>query len=261
MLDYYNLLDVDECLFNLDKCEHKCINTPGSFRCSCPYGQVLASDGYSCIQCADKGVSNNFLQISPVTPINIKESLWHMAICIDSNLTVCSGSLINDNLIITTANCVCNDNTTTTESITVKVNKNYGCATEEANALEYDITQIICHPLYDSSSLKNNIALLRLSVIINTTAFAPVCLPAANADTDVTAVNKFVGIYGYKEFDELSSSADSSGVIDKNYTNNERDINLEFYVQVTQIVANTDCRDAFNHSSFSTTNQMICTGM
>ena len=256
----YTSLDVDECLFNLDKCEHKCINTPGSFRCSCPYGQVLASDGYSCIKCADKGASNNFSQISAVTPKNIKESLWHVAICTDGNSTTCSGSLINDNFIVTTANCVCNNNTTTTESITVKVNKNYGCAAEETNALEYDVAQIICHPLYDSSSLKNNIALLRLSVIINTTAFSPVCLPVVNTDTDVTAINKFVGIYGYREFDDLSSSADSSGS-DKNYTNNERDSDLELYVQITQIVANTDCRDAFNHSSFSTTNQMICTGM
>ena len=39
------------------------------------------------------------------------------------------------------------------------------------------------------------------------------CLPVADTDTDITAVYKFVGIYGYREFDELSSSADSMVVI------------------------------------------------
>lgn len=70
---------------------------------------------------------------------------------------------------------------------------------------------------------------IRLPVVFNTTAFAPVYLPVADRDTDVTAINKFVGIYEYRGFDEVSSSVDSSGS-DKNYTKNERDSNLEFYV-------------------------------
>ena len=180
-----NSLDVDECLFNLDKCEDKCINTPGSYKCSCPYGQVLASDNYSCIKCADNRASSNFSQTTPTIPKNIKESVWHVAICGKNNSTICSGSLINDNLIVTTANCVCNDNTNSTELISVKVNKNYGCPTEEANALEYDVSQIICHTLYDNSKLQYNISLLRLAMIVNTTAFAPVCLAVANTDSDI----------------------------------------------------------------------------
>ena len=231
-----NSLDVDECLFNLDKCEDKCTNTPGSYRCSCPYGQVLASDGYSCITCADNKASTNFSQATAVIPKNIKESMWHVAICMDNNSTVCSGSLINDNLVVTTASCVCNDNKTSTESISVKVNKNYGCPTEEVDALQYDVSQIICHPLYDDSALQYNIALLRLAVIVNTTAFAPACLPVANTDTDILNVNNFAGIYGYREMDKLSSSADGSGSesdSDTVYTSNDEVGNLdELYFQV-----------------------------
>ena len=258
-----NSLDVDECLFNLDKCEDKCINTPGSYKCSCPYGQVLASDGYSCIKCADNRASSNFTQTTPAIPKNVKESVWHVAICGKNNSTICSGSLINDNLIVTTANCVCNDNTNSTELISVKVNKNYGCPTEEANALEYDVSQIICHPLYDNSKLQYNIALLRLAMIVNTTAFAPMCLPVANTDSDISNVNNFAGIYGYREFDKLSSSADGSGSKSATtaYANNDKGDSLdELYLQVTQVVANKDCSVAYNHSLVSITNQMICTG-
>ena len=254
-------LDVDECQFNLDKCEDKCTNTPGSYECSCPYGQVLASNGYNCIRCADSGPTANFTQMFRVMPKNIKESLWHVGICTDSNSTVCSGSLINDNLIITTANCVCNDNTLSAETVSVKVHKNYGCPTEEINAIEYDVSQIICHPLYDNSTLKYNIALLRLAVIVNTTAFAPVCLPLPSTDSNILTVNNIVGIYGYREFGKLTSSADGSGSGDyaiNNHTESDAD---EFYLQVTQIVPNVDCTAAYNQSSISITNQMICTGM
>ena len=192
-------------------------------------------------------------------PTNIKESLWHVAICADNNSTLCSGSLINDNLIVTTANCVCNNNTILTESVSVKINKNYGCPTKEADAIKFDVSQIICHPLYNNATMQYNIALLRLATSVNTTAFAPVCLPVANTDSSIYTVNNFVGMYGYREFDKLSSSADGSGSVD--YGNNSYNNNFdELYLQVAQIVPNADCGVAYNHSSITITNDMICTG-
>ena len=222
---------------------------------------MLGSDGYSCIKCADNKASTNFSQTTSVIPKNIKESLWHVAICMDNNSMVCSGSLINDNLIVTTANCVFNGNTTSTESISVKMNKNYGCTTEEKDALEYDVSQIICHPSYDNSTLQYNIALLGLAMIVNTTAFAPVHLPIANTDTNLLTVNKFAGIYGCREFDKLSDFADSSGSgSDTAHANKSKGDNLdELYFQVTKVVANDDCNFTYYRSSVSITNQMICT--
>ncbi|KAK0067662.1 fibrillin-3, partial [Biomphalaria pfeifferi] len=45
-------VDQDECKFN-NLCSYKagCINTPGSFNCSCPAGQMLDNDGRSCVAC------------------------------------------------------------------------------------------------------------------------------------------------------------------------------------------------------------------
>ena len=247
---------MDECQFKLDKCEYKCTNTPGSYKCSCPYGKVLASNGYSCIKCSENKAITNFTQISPIMPKNIKENLWHVAICSD-NLTICSGSLINDNLIITTANCVCNDNTISADSISVKMNKNYACPTEEISALEYGVSQIICHPMYNNTvKSEYNIALLRLTVIVNDSTFAPVCLPVPYTDTDILIVNNFVGIYGYREYNSLVSSGGSGSGVD--HMNNSIDDIDELYYQVTQIVANYDCSVAYNYS-LSIKNQVICT--
>ena len=40
--------DVDECSEELDNCEQVCINTVGSFECSCLNGFELATNGFSC---------------------------------------------------------------------------------------------------------------------------------------------------------------------------------------------------------------------
>lgn len=43
--------DIDECVSNqgLGPCMVHCHNSPGSYRCSCGYGYILAGDGHSCI--------------------------------------------------------------------------------------------------------------------------------------------------------------------------------------------------------------------
>ncbi|XP_017265268.1 fibulin-2 [Kryptolebias marmoratus] len=43
--------DMDECLiYEGNICHHRCINTPGSFRCECFPGYVLQEDGFTCAQ-------------------------------------------------------------------------------------------------------------------------------------------------------------------------------------------------------------------
>ena len=48
----YSLLcvsDNNECLDNNGQCQSVCINTPGSFSCSCESGFLLLTDGRSCV--------------------------------------------------------------------------------------------------------------------------------------------------------------------------------------------------------------------
>ncbi|XP_043556667.1 von Willebrand factor D and EGF domain-containing protein-like isoform X2 [Chiloscyllium plagiosum] len=51
-------IDVNECETGTARCQHGCINTPGSFRCTCQSGYRLANDGRSCIAICDKPCRN-----------------------------------------------------------------------------------------------------------------------------------------------------------------------------------------------------------
>lgn len=43
--------DMDECLiYEGNICQHRCVNTPGSFRCECFAGYVLQEDAFTCVQ-------------------------------------------------------------------------------------------------------------------------------------------------------------------------------------------------------------------
>ena len=42
------LVDIDECTLEIDSCEHSCVNTNGSYTCTCNEGYELDTDGLSC---------------------------------------------------------------------------------------------------------------------------------------------------------------------------------------------------------------------
>ncbi len=48
--DFSLFSDVDECAVgsNSQRCQHTCINTPGSYRCECNSGFLLGDDQHSC---------------------------------------------------------------------------------------------------------------------------------------------------------------------------------------------------------------------
>ena len=191
---------------------------------------------------------NNFTDVTHVVPVRITESLWHAAICTE-NTTICSGSLINDNSIITTANCICKDNyIAAPEMVSVKMNKNYGCPSDENAAVEFNVTKITCHPSFSSASLENNIAILTLASPVNN--FPPICLPTSK-DTGTFSVNSYAGIYDYGEPNITSVLGNDGG-----YANGNRD---PLQLQVTQIVAKNRCGANYTQSP-SNAEHILCTG-
>ena len=42
-------VDIDECENNNGGCHHNCMNTVGSFYCTCYYGHTLDADGMTCL--------------------------------------------------------------------------------------------------------------------------------------------------------------------------------------------------------------------
>ena len=155
--------EVDECLYKLDKCEAICTNTPGSYKCSCPYGQVLASDGYGCIECANTTSGINYTAMQSPQFSTADKSVWHVAIC-GTNPTTCSGSLINDNFVITSASCVCDEELVFLQSLMVKFNKDKNCQTQEVDSDDCRATQVIGNDTMtmthdNDTSLAYNVAL------------------------------------------------------------------------------------------------------
>lgn len=48
VLTPFSPLDVDECGYTEFLCQHRCVNTPGSFSCVCPPGYYVFEDERSC---------------------------------------------------------------------------------------------------------------------------------------------------------------------------------------------------------------------
>lgn len=44
----YVFVDINECQTGTDNCQQNCINTHGSFICSCESGYIMNSDGATC---------------------------------------------------------------------------------------------------------------------------------------------------------------------------------------------------------------------
>ena len=55
----YPFSDINECTSRSHNCAQVCINTAGSFTCSCNSGHTLAADGHSCTGIVHVSISNN----------------------------------------------------------------------------------------------------------------------------------------------------------------------------------------------------------
>ena len=67
---WLHFADIDECTENTDGCQHTCINTDGSFQCSCRDGFRLGNDGRSCVgkfatSCMDSTLVIELLLLRP----------------------------------------------------------------------------------------------------------------------------------------------------------------------------------------------------
>ena len=171
-----------------EKCQQLCYNNSG---CACHDGYTLSSDGYSCIKCAKV-----FTNYNGVEGLTIVRPSWHVALCNStdpSDPLVCSGSLINDRWLITSARCVCGDNIDI-NSLSLRINKLRTCVVEEDNEMSISASNIHCYPGFNNSDDKLiDLALIKMSSLIpkekvNNTL--PLCV-----NTDDT--NNFTFLYTY----------------------------------------------------------------
>ena len=154
-------------------CEKECVNTEGSYYCKCPPSYALATNGTSCIEC---GTSKPTIGHSDDGYVTMKRFNWHVQLCnasaaSDNKNVLCSGSLINDQWVLTSAECVCEgqDNS----ELTVNVHKTTNCSKPLNNGTSHTVALVKCHEGYKSKVVGYNVALLKLSRPVNA---VPVCL-------------------------------------------------------------------------------------
>ena len=142
------------CAFPCEKCQHLCLNNS---ICACHDGHTLSSDGYSCIECAKVFIDEGRVFIN---------TTWHVALCNTSDPSdplVCSGNLINDQWVITSARCVCGHNIDI-NSLSLRINKLSTCVVVEDNEIDIFASEIYCHQGYNNSDDEvTDLALIRMS--------------------------------------------------------------------------------------------------
>jgi len=143
-------------------CEQSCIIGDDSYICQCDDGYILAFDKFSCIKCAESQ----------------SDRTWHVALCnATTKETICSGTAINDQWILTSAGCVCNG--TDKQSLSIGFGKRKTCARSESKQTLASASEIYCYPNYDRGELSIDFALIKLQSPISlrmSRRLPPLCL-------------------------------------------------------------------------------------
>ena len=151
------------------------MNTAGSYYCQCPPSFALASDGKTCIEC---GTNNLAINTGRSGKVHRRKFSWHVQLCINTTSNnssfLCSGSLINDQWVLTSAECICGLDYS---SILVYFQKLAKCPLTQNMEVVRTISDVYCRNKNKNKIVDYNIALLKLSVPVDINGTYPICLP------------------------------------------------------------------------------------
>ncbi|XP_063602613.1 transmembrane protease serine 9-like [Penaeus indicus] len=206
-----------------------------SVRASVPDSQTTV-DPQPTSECTGCGQVNRANRIVGGVETEVNEYPWMVSL-VNGNgyYHFCGGSIISSQWVVTAAHCAAVMST----SDYVLVGDHNLYSSSDANSQWMQIAEIVSHPSYDSNTLDNDIALIRLTTEIqfpSDNKIAPVCLPTAGEMYD----NVDATITGWGAQQEGGST---SGTL--------------FEVTVPTMT-NTECNNKYGGSI---TDNMICAGI
>ena len=83
MLSFF--IDINECLTDEHGCSHTCVNTTGSYYCTCPSNMILSSDNRTCTQLPD--CSHTLTDASGTISLPNRNCTWKIVIS-DKSLVI-----------------------------------------------------------------------------------------------------------------------------------------------------------------------------
>lgn len=94
---------------------------------------------------------------------------------IDQNKGIaCGGSLVNQRFVVTSSHCI-HEFVNKTELVTVWLGRHTRYTSSGKKA--FDIDEIIIHEKYDNISQENDIAVIKLSEMVDMETYTPICMP------------------------------------------------------------------------------------
>ena len=156
-----------------------------TYICQCKKGYVIAADGITCIKCAR---SSN--------------PTWHVALCNASNDdTICSGTAISDQWVLTSARCVCNNDTgIDKQSLSIRFGKTRTCFYTDNNETQHTVSEIYCNPNYAANALTVDIAAIKLQSPIPISVMKqspPLCINNVRKTKKLFSPGRLVEIFGW----------------------------------------------------------------
>ena len=135
-------------------------------------------------------------KITGGTAVDISDFPWQ--VYLESEDFTCGGSIISDNWIITAAHCAKDDNNVTIPASEMLVVVGANNPRNPFQGDEYYVSEVIVHEDFDSNTLNNDIALLKLEVPIDYPNAEPIKLVSAkDASAGVTDPGVMTWVTGY----------------------------------------------------------------